>query len=809
MRRATRFLFPIAAAAALTAADRLPEDRGAAGLDQAIRKLKTTARVLSVTAHPDDEDAGTLTYISRGLGAELTMLILNRGESGANLVSGDFFEGLGALRTGEMLKAAAHYGASVRFTRSVDFGFSKTMDETFRNWNREDVLRDCVRIVRQVRPHVIVSRFQGTARDGHGNHQAAGLLAQLMFDAAADGARFPEAGPAWKTQKLYLGGYRENEAWTIAVDSGIYDPVLGRSYAQLGREGYRCHKSQGMALSQAKPGPSVSYYRLAKSAVELAAKEKSFFERLSLRPSPQIEAAAEAALQAGLSGAAPHLAIALKAARASGDAGMERRALDALTLALGIELDATVDADNPPAGPFAGFRAVPTLSVVTPGAKWSATVTPHVRGSEPVTVLDRGIRGSAERPTVAYWRRDSVQQSAYQLDTEELFGLPLPPAPFTGWARFRYRDVEFELSAPVEASLVDPIAGQSRRTLAVGPPVSVAFSSGAGTLPIGAKQYRVAVNVRNFRNGPLNGALRLRLPGGWTCSPSTVPLSFERELDEMRVAFELYPPSNATGTTIEAIVQTDGASYRSSFQPIGQPGTETVYLSAPARHQIRAVDVAVARGLRVGYVMGTGDSVPSGLDQLGVPYDLLDAAAIASGDLSRYGTILLGIRAYAARNELKTYNARLLDYVAKGGVLVVQYNTQEFDSNYGPYSYQMTNRAEEISEEDAPVEILDPTDPVFQTPNRIARADFEGWVEQRGSKFLSVWDSRYKPLVSSADTGQSPQRGGWLVAKHGQGLYVYCAYAWYRQIPYAVPGAMRIFANLVSLGAADAPWRAR
>ena len=260
-------------------------------------------------------------------------------------------------------------------------------------------------------------------------------------------------------------------------------------------------------------------------------------------------------------------------------------------------------------------------------------------------------------------------------------------------------------------------------------------------------------------------------------------------------------------TTIDAIATVDGREYREDFQAIGQPGTEYVYLAPPAKHAIRDVNVEVSKNIRVGYVMGTGDSVPSAFEQLNVPYDLLSAEAIASGDLSQYSTILLGIRAYAARPELRKHNARLLDYVAKGGVLVVQYNTQEYDGNFGPYPYQMTARAEEISEEDAPVEMLDPSDPVFQSPNKIDVHDFHGWVEQRGSKFLSMWDSRYKPLLASNDAGQSPQRGGWLVARHGQGLYIYCAYAWYRQIPYAVPGAFRIFANLISLGDREAAWR--
>jgi hypothetical protein len=210
------------------------------------------------------------------------------------------------------------------------------------------------------------------------------------------------------------------------------------------------------------------------------------------------------------------------------------------------------------------------------------------------------------------------------------------------------------------------------------------------------------------------------------------------------------------------------------------------------------VDVKTAPGLRVGYVAGTGDDVPETLDQLGVPYELLDTSALATGDLSKYSTILLGIRAYAARSDVKTYNQRLLDYVAQGGVLVVQYNTPEYDNNYGPFPYTMGRNPEEVSEENAPVAILDPADPMFQSPNRITTADFDGWVEQRGSKFFTTWDPRWKPLIETHDTGQAPQKDAWLVARHGKGLYVYCGLAWYRQLPLAVPGAVRIFANLIS-----------
>jgi hypothetical protein len=215
----------------------------------------------------------------------------------------------------------------------------------------------------------------------------------------------------------------------------------------------------------------------------------------------------------------------------------------------------------------------------------------------------------------------------------------------------------------------------------------------------------------------------------------------------------------------------------------------------------------MAPGLRVGYLMGAGDLVPEGVRQLGAEIEMIDSALLASGDLSKFDTILLGIRAYATRPDLLTYNARLLEYVENGGVLIVQYNTPEFDNNYGPYPYVMGRRPEEVSEENSPVRVLRPDATVFTWPNEITNADFDSWVEQRGSKFLQTWDERYLPLIETQDTNQEPQQGGWVQARYGKGLWVYCAYAWYRQLPFAVPGAVRIFANLVSLGAPDAPWR--
>ncbi len=801
---------------------------------------------MHITAHPDDEDGGTITLLSRGMGVDVTLLCLNRGESGANLVTGDFFDGLGALRTVELLKAAEYYGARVRFTRFIDYGFSKNVAETFRNWNREEVVRDVVRIIRAEKPHVLISRWQGTPRDGHGNHEAAGVMAQLAFEAAGDPARFPEqiaeGLTAWQPQKLYSDNRRETDDWTIRVDSGVYDPVIGRTYAQIARDGLRHERSQGAGSAISRPGPSVSYYKLLASKVGAAAKETDFFERVTtesnLEVAPHAAAARHAFSANNPSQCVPHLQAGLEAARASGLPAKERQFSAALQQALGISLEALVEPDNPPTGPFADFRGYETFGVATPGQTFRVKAVLHEQGASSFgrnkPALNRLTLKKIElavpkgwtvkalpdqrfevtvptdaAPTKGYWKRGSVQETSYEIVEPELFSLPLPPSPVIAKATYSIGRTEAVIEGPAETSYIDSIGVQHRRTLAAGPPVSLRTGAEWGMLPLGRGESSVTVTVRNHVSGPSEGSVRLDSPPGWRIEPASQPYSFSKENEELNLRFKATAPTIA-GTDafpVQAVAAWKGREYRESFEAYTQPGLETVYLSRPAVQKIRAVDVRVAPNLRAGYVMGTGDEVPEGLRQLGISVDMLDTAALAAGDLSKYSTILLGIRAYAARQDVKTYNPRLLDYVKGGGVLVVQYNTQEYDRNYGPYPYSMTRSAEEISEEDAPVEMLDPNDAVFQSPNRITPKDFDGWVEQRGSKFMTTWDPRFKALLASNDTGQKPQRGGWLVARHGEGLYVYCAYAWYRQLPYAVPGATRIFANLVSLGSKDASWR--
>ena len=802
----------------LFAAEPLPEDRGAAGLHQALKRLGTTARVLYITAHPDDEDGGTITWLTRSLGADVTLLSLTRGESGANLITGDFFDSLGALRTLELLRASQYYGCRVRFTSHIDYGYSKNVDEAWRNWDREKVLGEVVRVVRQEKPHIIIGRWQGNARDGHGHHSAAGVVAQLAYAAAADPTRFPEQFKdglaAWQTLKLYGGNRRENDGWTIRVDSGQFDPMLGRSYAQIARDGLRWQRSQGAGAVTSRPGPQVSYYHLLATRLSGSrpAKESSFFAGL------------EDQLRYPGATTPADIARGLATVRERGTPRQAELWQQALHQSLGIELEALVQPEKPITGPMSMFRPYETFSVATPGQTFDVALTFHARaGDVPIKperlelVAPAGWTVTEKKPglfavtvpaqaayTAAYWHRNSVRDLTYTLDTPARFGQPLPAAPLIARAHYSLAGVPASIDSEPRVSTIDTLGVQQLRPLAVGPALAVRFSTEAGVLAVERDRYQLRTFVSNVSSKPVTATVRLDLPAGWRSEPPQAEMRFEKENDEASAAFTVIaPPASGKGADINvtAVASTGGQEYRADFQPHTFASLDTLYLTRPARHTIRRVDVKTATGLRVGYVAGTGDDVPQTLGQLGVAYDLLDTAALATGDLSKYQTIMLGIRAYAARNDVKTYNQRLLDYVAQGGVLIVQYNTPEYDAGYGPFPYSMGRNPEEVSEENAPVAILDPADPVFRLPNKIEAVDFNDWVEQRGSKFFATWDPRWKPLIETHDTGQAPQKGAWLVARHGKGLYVYCALAWYRQLPFAVPGAVRLFANLISLPA--------
>lgn len=876
-------LWLLAAGTAL-GAEPVPGDLGAAGLYLSLQRLGTTATVLHVVAHPDDEDGALLTYLARGQGARTILFSLTRGEGGANLISGDFFDALGILRTLEHAEANRYYGSEVFYSRAVDYGFSKTLAEARRQWNEQALLADLVRVIRRERPQVIVARFRGDERDGHGHHQMAGVLARRAFEAAGDPEQFPEQlsadlGP-WQPLKLYVGNIRSDagpggkDGWTVALPTGDYDPLLGRSYAQVARHGLSFQRSQGMGGFELPAGPSEARYRLVGfHGGDLPEREDSLFNgidvgldnlsadafdqpdefRTRLSAQQQILKLAVADAQAAFSplrldACVPSLARGLAAIRVMNelverewgvvDRGdrqdnwdrkdmlsrlrqKEAEFAEAITHALALEFSAVAESSQAAWG-SSGF------DFAIPGQAFETRVMVVNRSQVPVEVIAvrlAGLRQAGEtRPAqrLAYnercearpaltvpadapltrpaWRRASIRESQYEILDAKQLGQPLPSSPLVAEVDLEVKGVPFTISRPVEVRVRDGEFGAASYPLAIAPAISVRFTGEHGVVRSGQRQYRAVVELRSNVKGPAQGKLRLEAPPGWRCEPESHAFHFAAENEEARVDFVVHLPENLPPAQHElrAVAEHQGRKYREGFRTITARDLGRCNFYQDAVHRLSGVDVALPTDLKLAYVMGSGDDVPRGLEMLGARPTLLSDADLASADLSDYDAVLVGVRAYAVRPALVAHNQRLLDYAALGGAVIVQYQTPEFDHNFGPFPYSMGS-AEEVSEESAAVTLLDPAHLLFREPNRITTADFDGWLEQRGSKFWATWDDRYQPLLEAHDEHQAPQRGGLLFARHGRGAYVYAAYAFYRQLPCGVPGAYRLMANLVSL----------
>jgi LmbE family N-acetylglucosaminyl deacetylase len=866
-------LFAICAAP-LAAYEPLPQDMGAAGTWQKLQKLRTIASVMHTTAHPDDEHGGLLAWLSRGVGARVSLMTLNRGQSGDNALGPQLFDGLGLIRTEELLRSDQYYGVDAQyFTDVIDYGFSKRLEEAFEKWGRENVLRDVVRIIRMERPLVLVSRFQGNQRDGHGNHQTAGIMTVQAFRTAGDPNRFPEQIKEglrpWQPLKLYIGGMREDEDWTVRVDPGQYSPWLGMSYSDFARIGLSFQRSQNSGRLSLAPGPQYGYYKRIDTTLKVPAKEETFFEGIDTsvtgifkalgRSEPADAAAALKPIAAAVdeavakfsiqdpSAVVPALARGLTATRAAIEALSDRdvRFLlqrkdaefqDAINTALGVELTAVAQPPGTAAAATGGggFTPPPLMGAVIPGQTFDVDVMFVARGTSPVTVDLWQLEGRGfsltpgggrvgtvgrneplrHRMTVTVdndaplsskppFERRAFQDARYQLLDARAFGKPSSDRPFAARVFYTVAGAKVSVVEPVQRREARLPYGYVMRELRVVPAISVTSTPGTVVVPVKAatKTFTVDVDVLNNKDSGSTGEVTVRVPQGWTVQPARVPFTFARGGERATYTFTVTIPSLADRAyQVTPVAMADGREYTEGYETIEYRDLEARHLYRSATVDVRGIDVETVPGLSVGYVMGIGDQVPDGIRQLGYRVTLLDENELARGDLSRFDAIVTGTRAYAVREDLKIYNRRLLDYVERGGNMIVLYNTQELVPNqFAPKPGELTQRAEEVSEEDSPVDILASDVPMLNTPNKITKTDFDNWVEQRGSKYWSKWDPSYRPIIATWDRGQDPQQGGWLWTRHGKGHYTYFAYAMHRQLPYGVPGAYRLMANLLAL----------
>jgi LmbE family N-acetylglucosaminyl deacetylase len=873
----------------------IPQDEGAAGLRLELLRLGSTARLMQVVAHPDDEDGGMLTLEARGRGVSTLLMTLNRGEGGQNKVGSNLSDVLGVLRAEELLASDQYYGVQERFSRVADFGFSKSAEETFAKWGGHDVaLGDMVRVIRTFRPDVLVARFSGTERDGHGHHQASSILAKEAFRAAADAKRFPEQIAQglrpWQAKKFYIGNVCGFGAmtcpdadWTLKLNTGERSADLGTGYIQFAMQGLRHQMSQGAANWTVDAGDRFTFYRLVDSVVPSTlgkdGHEKSFFDgidttwpglaaglgteeknfpRLRTELTEIAKRVAEATQDAkgndSSAAAAPLMKVVaelsridseLRGSRLSADAKLDlltriaekqQQAETALNLALGVTLTTDVSADGERNVHL--LKEADALTAVSPGQEFLVAAT-FYNGSKQALLIDHiklevpaGWNTISERTkpetvkpgedlhanfrlhvpkdaayTRPYWHRDNPDtESVNHIDNEKYATLPFPPPALR--ARVEYtvsgggeEKTRNGITSAVVAPFVDDAGKIEARPLAVVPAFSVMLEPGTQVISThNGSNSTVAVGVTSNLMREVHGVLRLELPSGWRSEPAEFSVGLKKRGEKQDFQFKVFTAGLQEGrATVRAVLESEGVKYNEGYTLVTRDDLGSFYYYQPARQRVSIVDVQTPHDLKVSYIMGAGDDIPTVLKQVGMDVTLIPAEKLADENLSEYGTIVLGIRAYDTRKDVAANNKKLLDFVSAGGTLVVQYNAGVADFNAGkftPYSAELSRAR--VSVEEAAVEILAPEDSVFHYPNTITARDFDGWVQERGLYFMDKWDEHFTPLLSCHDPGEDAQKGGLLRAQYGKGIYIYTGYAFFRQLPAGVPGAVRLYVNLLS-----------
>ena len=803
---------------------------GVAALATTLRQLGSNKRVLMIGAHPDDEDTQLLVLLSRGLGAQAAYLSLTRGEGGQNLIGPELGPELGVIRTEELLSARELDGARQFFTRAYDFGYSKTVDETFRFWPRDSILKDVLDVIRRFRPQIIIAVFSGTPADGHGHHQVSAILARQAFDLLRDSV----GGP----QKFYRSTRGDPSATTLTLPVGILDPIIGQSYFQIAMASRSRHRSQDMGQLQ-RAGPATSGVALLATKTPSGAGSNGGETSMFTGVDTTIHVSGYAALidsaRAALnlwrpSAALPYL---LRASRLLGSASpdsVQRGLLDrAIAMADGVTIDGTAD----------DGIVVPSERLQVEVAVWNAgdsavridsiaVVAPSGWGIERlelgapavapgVLVTRRYVLTVATNPerTQPYFLRRPLTNRGGLYDWSaappDVRGLPFEPPPVSARVRLTIGGEPVTLTREVVYRYRDQAIGEIRRPIFVTRDVEVAIAPDELLWPIDGNPLaprHFMITVTNRARGAATARTTVTTPTGWpTISPES--LAFTREDETKSVVVNVSPPAADSLKPGAYDVRAGGAG-SGWLEIIDYPHIRPRALTKPSVAQIRAARLALPALSHVGYVRGAADRVPEALLAVGVPIELIGPDSLARGDLSQFNAIVIGSRAYETDPALVANNGRLLDYARNGGLVIVQYQQYPFvDGGFAPYPLTIARPHDRVTDENAPVTALDPAHPVFHYPNPIGPEDWRGWVQERGLYFAHTWDTTYVPVLETHDPGPpnppAELKGGLLIAPLQRGMYVYTGLSFFRQLPAGVPGAYRLFLNLLGLKRKNVP----
>lgn len=820
-----------------------PPQPNAAAIASGLRKLDVVGSVLYVAAHPDDENTALLTYLANGLHVRTAYLSVTRGDGGQNLIGSEQGPALGLIRTQELLAARRLDGAEQFFTRARDFGYSKSPDETLRIWGKDAVLADMVQVIRRFRPDVIITRFSPLPSDTHGHHTASAMLAVEAFHAAADPRFHPEqlsrTVTPWQARRLYWNRSSWNLKPTddlsghVKIDVDAYDPLLGLSYGELAADSRSMHKSQGFGVARSR-GPDLEYFKpLADDGTPAGHDREAagLFDGLDagwsrVTGGARVHALVEKAIR-GFNPAAPSASIpALAAIDAAldgvGDAGWRAQkkaeTRDLLLACAGLFAEATAP----------DFRVTPgtavEVEVTAVNRSAAAVVLESVRfpfASDPQRV-DKPLPGPPKEggaavaytarqpvhvpmdfpPTTPYWLASPPEPGLYRVTDPEWIGAP-EGSTLGVDLMFSVGGRHLIVTRPIAFKWTDPVMGERYRPLEVTPVVSIAPDSRVLMFPNGSNR---SLSVRvSAPTGAVAGTLRFEAPAGWTVQPASAPFSLPAKGAEAVLSFTVRPAGRPAAGTLHAIADVEGRHLSREVVHIVHPHIpiQTYLLDADVR--LVPVDLATG-GRRIGYIPGPGDEVAAALRGVGYDVTILGDADLDAGPaaLRRFDAIVTGVRAFNVSERLRAAHATLMAYVQAGGVLVVQYNTNNrlapLSVPLGPLPFDIGQQR--VTDETAAVTFAAPQHAAVTSPNHLGPADFEGWVQERGLYFADKWDPHHETPLAMHDPGEQPLSGSLLWVRAGQGTFVYTGLAFFRQLPAGVPGAFRLFANLLAGGKA-------
>ena len=813
-----------------------PKKWTSADIHEAIKKLNFLGSALYVAAHPDDENTSLISYLSNGVKAETAYLSMTRGDGGQNLVGPEIREYLGIIRTQELLAARRTDGGQQMFTRANDFGFSKHPEETLEIWNKDAVLSDVVWAIRKWQPDVIINRFwheyeERWAGRMHGHHTASAMLSVEAFDLAADPKVYPEQlkyVDTWQPRRMFFNTswwfYGSQEAFEkvdksdmLSVDVGVYYPIKGKSNTEISAESRSMHKSQGFGTSGSR-GSSEDYVKLLKGDMP---KGGNLFDGINTTwtrvkgggPIGQILAGVEKDFHYDdPAKSLPGLVNAYKLIKKLPDGYWKRVKQTEIEEVIAACMALYAEAVSSDFSATRGQDLTLNIELINRSSAQVSLESLEIVPLDIDTTFNQVLKNNQDlnyKTTITlpkdfdltnpYWLNEKSELGMYTVKDQQLRGLPETPRKLKVRFNLLVRGEPMSIERAVVFKRSDPVAGEVYRPFEITPPVFANIDNPvyvfAGTSP-----KPVTVRLKAGK-ADLKGTLELCHAEGWRAEPEKVDFELAQKGEEQSFTFTLFPPEEQSEEMIVPLVKIGEASYTQAIKLIEYDHIPTQTIFADASVKVVKIDIHKA-GSRVGYYMGAGDEIPASLEEIGYDVSLLDDRDITSDNLQSLDAVIMGVRAYNTEDRLKFHQEKLLDYVKNGGTLIVQYNTNRGlkipMEQIAPYPLEISR--DRVTVEEAEVRFLKPEHPLLNYPNEITAKDFEGWVQERGLYFPNKWDDAFTPILSSNDPGEDPADGGLLVAKYGEGYYIYTGYSWFRELPAGVPGAYRLFANMISIG---------